>query len=161
MKLYELTGQYLELLEMAETEDIDPQILKDTLEGVEGEIENKADNYAKVLRTIGGEITSIQAEIDRLAARKSAMENNVKKIKASLQEAMNATGKRKFSTDIFSFYIQKNPASVSVKDANKIPKKFFKKPEPVLDKMALKEFLAENGPQKYAELVQTESLRIR
>ena len=161
MTLYELTGQYLELLEMAEEEDIDPKTLSDTLDGIDGEIEEKAENYAKVLRSISGEITSIQAEIDRLAARKSVMENNVKKIKTSLQEAMIATGKRKFSTNIFSFYIQKNPASVSVKDAAKVPKKFFKKLEPVLDKMALKEFLAENGPQKYAELVQTESLRIR
>lgn len=35
MKLYELTGQFLELLNMFEDDEVDEQIIMDTLEGVE------------------------------------------------------------------------------------------------------------------------------
>ena len=52
--LYELTGQYMDLMEMAE--EADPDVLRDTLEGIEGEIEDKADNYAKVIRTLEGQV---------------------------------------------------------------------------------------------------------
>lgn len=159
MTLYELTEQYQQLVDMAA--DAEPEVLADTLEGIEGEIEDKADNYAKVIRSIAGDIESVQAEIDRLSTRKMAMENTVKRIKDNLQAAMIATGKRKFKTSTFSFGIQKNPASVQVKDIVNIPSQFWKPQDPVLDKVALKNYLKENGAQDYAELVQTESLRIR
>ena len=45
--LYELTGQFKELLEMIEAEEMDLDTLRDTLEAIEGEIEYKADGYAK------------------------------------------------------------------------------------------------------------------
>ena len=72
MTLYELTEQYQQLVDMAA--DAEPEVLADTLEGIEGEIEDKADNYAKVIRSIAGDIESVQAEIDRLSRRKRAME---------------------------------------------------------------------------------------
>ena len=159
MTLYELTGQYLELLDMAE--DADPEVFADTLEGIDGEIEDKADNYAKVIRTLEGDVQSVESEIDRLTAKKRFMESNIKKIKESLQASMIATGKTKFKTQLFSFGIQKNPTSVQIKQGAKVPARFYRQPEPVLDKMALKDFLKQNGAQEYAELVQTESLRIR
>ena len=52
MTLYELTNDYAELLLMAEDPDTDPQAFADTLEGIEGAIEDKADGYAKVIRQI-------------------------------------------------------------------------------------------------------------
>ena len=37
---------------MLEDEEIDEQMILDTLEGLDGEIEIKADNYAKLIRNI-------------------------------------------------------------------------------------------------------------
>ena len=48
--LYELTADWLALMEMAEDPDIEEDVFMDTLEGIEGEIEIKADGYAKVIR---------------------------------------------------------------------------------------------------------------
>ena len=50
--LYELTNDYLTLLDMAEDPDIDEQALIDTMEGIEGEIEIKADGYARVMKQL-------------------------------------------------------------------------------------------------------------
>ena len=44
--LYELTTQLQALLEMAEDPEIDAQVIADTMEGIEGELEVKADGYA-------------------------------------------------------------------------------------------------------------------
>lgn len=105
--LYELTSDYTALLEMAE--DADEQALKDTLEGIEGAIEDKADGYAKVLLELGKDSAVLDEEIRRLQAKKTAIANAADRIKNNLQDAMIATGKTKFKTSLFSFGIQKKP----------------------------------------------------
>ena len=64
MTLYELTSDYLTLLEMAEDPDIDIQAFDDTLEGLEGEIEAKADGYAKVITTLNGDAALLKGQED-------------------------------------------------------------------------------------------------
>ena len=107
--LYELTGQYLELLEMLENDDgTEEQVIRDTLEGIDGELEIKADNYAKIIRELSEEAKKFDAEKRRLEARQATLENRVKLLKNNLFFAMKETGKTKFKTDLFSFGIQKN-----------------------------------------------------
>lgn len=162
MTLYEIAAEYQELLEMAEGgEDLDPETLRDTLEAVGGELELKAESLAKVIRSIQGDINAVSGEISRLRSRKESMEANVRRIRDYIQSAMEATGKKGFRTPEFSFRIQANPVAVRVLDESKVPENFFVQKPPELDKTALKEYLARNGPQEYAELSQTESLRIR
>lgn len=66
--IYELTGEYLELMNMLEDEEVDEQTIIDTLEALDGEIENKADNYAKIIRSLESDIDGISKENNRLAA---------------------------------------------------------------------------------------------
>lgn len=157
--LYELTGQYLQLLEMAQ--DADPETFADTLDGMDGEIEEKADNYAKVIRTLSGDIDSIDVEIDRLKNRKNTISNNMERIKKSLETSMIITNKRKFKTVLFSFGIQKNRPVVQIKQESAVPKQFWKTQDPVIDKQSLLDYVKEHGNTAYAELTQSESLRIR
>lgn len=107
--LYEITGDYLRLLEMLEEEEsIDPQAFKDTLEGIEGEFEIKADGYARVLKELASEKEKFKAEIERMTAKMNAITNNSARLRQHLFDSMKATGKLKFKTDLFSFGIQKN-----------------------------------------------------
>lgn len=109
MTLYEITGDYLRLLEMLEDDgNIDPQAFKDTLEGIEGEFEIKADNYARVIKELNAESEKYAAEVGRMQARMETLANRSKMLKQHLYEGMKATGKLKFKTDLFSFGIQKN-----------------------------------------------------
>lgn len=107
--LYEITGDYLRLLEMLEEdENLDPQAFADTLEGIEGEFEIKADGYARVLKELTSEAGKYDVEIQRMTARRDSLNNRSKMLKQHLYESMKATGKLKFRTDLFSFGIQKN-----------------------------------------------------
>ena len=56
--LYEITQDYMTILAMMEDPELDPQTLADTMEAVEGELEVKAENYAKVIRNLEGDIKS-------------------------------------------------------------------------------------------------------
>lgn len=162
--IYELTDDFLRIQEMMEDPELDPQTLADTLEAIEGELEIKAENYAKVMKNLEGDIVAIKAEIDRLTAKKRAIENNIKNMKATLQNVMEVTGKTKFKTDLFSFGIQKNAPSVviDVEDVRDIPEDYLKFKEPEVDKTAIKDAI-NNGVDLsgIAHLEQSQSLRIR
>ncbi len=139
MTLYELTGQFAELLEMMEDPDVDPDVLLDTAEAVELDLNDKADAYAKVISNVNADIDAINAEIQRLQARRSTLTNNVLRLKENLQTAMEKTGKTKFKTALFSFNVQKNPPSVALeeKDVKNIPEKYLRYREPEVNKTAL------------------------
>lgn len=156
--LYELTGQFRELLELVEQGEVDPEMLADTLEGLEGEIEIKADGYAKVIKELEGKTAMLKGEIERLSNRKSAIENNIKTMKESLEIAMRATGKTKLKTDLFSFSIQKNPARLVI--TGEVPEQFLIPQEPKVDNKAIKELLKQQE-LPFAHLEQSESIRIR
>ena len=159
--LYELTGEMLTLMEMASDPDVDEQTLADTMESVNYEIEDKADGYAKIIQALKAQEEGLKGEIERLQNRKRVIGNNIDRMKRNLEESMRAVGKTKFKTDLFSFGIQKNPASVNILDESKVPKEYLIPQEPKIDKKGLIAFVKEHGNTEYAELTQSESLRIR
>ena len=160
MKLYEITGEILELLMMAEDSDLDQKMIQDTMEGLDFEFEEKAEAYAKIIKTMEMDIAGLDEEIQRMTKRKATIKNNIDRLKRSLEGAMIATGKRKFKTPLFGFGIQKNPPSLNVLDESKIPEEFWIEQQPKLDKKAALSYVKENEVD-WAELSQTESLRIR
>ena len=88
------------------------------------------------------------------------MDNNAKRLKARIYQAMLVTGKRKFKTTLFSFNIQKNTPSLVIDQEDRIPKEYWVEQAPRLDKPALKKWLKDN-PADFAHLEQSEGLRIR
>lgn len=124
--LYELTNNYETVLGMLYEEDMDEQMILDTLEAIEGEIEVKADNYAKIISELSGDAKKIKEEKQRLDARQKALENRAKMLKANLQSAMQKTGKTKFSTDLFSFNIVKNGGKQTLAIDGEVPEEFTK-----------------------------------
>lgn len=162
--LYELTQEMLMLMEMAADPDCDPETLADTLEAVEGELEMKADSYAVVIPELEAKIALIDEEQKRLTKWKASIKGNVDRIKKNLEESMRATGKMKFKTDLHSFSIQKNPASLDVDadvDIDIVPPEFLVFSAPTIDKKAVKEAIKGGQEFEWARLEQTESLRIR
>lgn len=160
--LYELRGDFLRLYDMADDPDTDPDAFFDTMEAIEGEIEDKADGYAAVIASLNNIAKGLKAEEDRLVSRRKAIENNVARMKTALTEAMQATGKTRFKTLKWSFNIQPNPESVVLdKDISGIPAQYLIEQEPKVDKMAIKDALKHGAKFTFAHLERSESLRIR
>lgn len=164
MTLYELTSEYMELLAMLEDPDVDEDLIADTLEGIDGELEIKADGYARVMRQMDADAKAIKAEEERLANRRKSLENRAANLKGRLQQMMEITGKVKFKTELFSFGIQKNPAAVVIDEQyiENIPEEYLIRQDPKIDRAKLKEDLkAGKDLDGIAHLEQSESLRIR
>ena len=157
MNLYELSLAFQDVQNM----DLDPEVMKDTLDSIEDAIESKAENIAKLVRNLESDVSAYKEEEDRLKTKRQATENKVKWLKTYLEDNMKLTGKTKFKSGMFNFSIQKNPASVNITDERIIPEEFLIKQPPKVDKNSLKEILKRGLEVPGAELKQTEGLRIR
>ena len=124
--LYQLTNNYETVLNMLYDEDADEQMILDTLEAIEGEIEDKADNYAKIIKELEAKQSARKEEAKRLTESAKVFENRVKALKSNLFNSMKATGKTKFATDLFSFNIAKNGGKQPLTIDGEVPEEYTK-----------------------------------
>ncbi len=162
--LYELTGNYVTLMDMLDDPEVDPITLMDTLDAVEGELDEKAENYGRIIRNLEAEAKALKEEADRLSRRKRTIDNNIDSLKKRLQLSMELIGKDSIDTPLFKFRIQKNAPSVVVDldDLQDMPMEYLTYHEPTVNKTALKDALkAGLDLEGIAHLEQSQSLRIR
>jgi hypothetical protein len=160
MNLYEITAVYQRLQNKIENgEDYEG-----ILEVINDELEVKADNYARVIRNMEVQAAAFKDEEKRLSEKRKRLENGVERLKQNLFEAMKATGKEKFKTELFSFAIQKNggadPVIVDV-PTEKLPDDLVQITEKP-DLKAIAAYIKETGDVTYAHFGERgESLRIK
>jgi len=158
--LFELKDNYQQVYDLI-AEQEDEQILKDTLASINDAIEEKADGYVAVIKSLDADNNAIDEELKRLRQRKSSNQKGVKRLKESLQEVMEQTGKEKFKTSLNSYSIANNPPSLDVKDESLIPKQYYIEQQPKLDKKELLKAIKGGLELKGVELKQSRSLRVR
>lgn len=161
--IYQLTGAY-KLLENAIALNPDDEELAEELAKINDDLETKADNYARIIRNIEGDVNAIDAELKRLQTAKASKMNAVKRMKENLMTAMVETGKTKFKTELFSFGVQKNggvaPLELTVKPED-LPSE-FQKVKIEADNTAIRKYIEETGDFSFGVLKEREqTLRIR
>jgi len=124
--LYKLTNNYDTILNMLYEEDADEQMILDTLESIEDEIEDKADGYAKIIKELEAKQNARKEEAKRLTESARVFENRVKALKNNLFNSMKVTGKTKFATDLFNFNIVKNGGKQALTIDGEVPKEYTK-----------------------------------
>lgn len=101
MTLYELSQKYLDFLnfmESEEGEEIPDDAIKDTLESINGAMDDKMDNIACLYKNLRAEAEAIKGEEKQLEARRKSKENTCKRLKDYLYSTMLSTGKKKLET---------------------------------------------------------------
>ena len=141
--LYELTGEYLALSDMLLDEEVDEQTVIDTLEGVKGEIEIKAEGYVKVLRSIESQAETYAKEAEAFTKKATTAKNRAESLKKALFNAMTEMNLPEIKTDLFKLKIVNNGGSQPMEvteDIDKIPDDFIRIKKEA-DKKAIGEYL--------------------
>ena len=124
-KLFEISNDfaalfdnYEELMETIEEEDKADieQAWFDTLTGIEGEFEIKAESVAQYIKQLSSEAEAIKAEEKNLAARRKAKENSVAHMKDYLKNCMDTMNLKKIETAKAKISIKNNAASLKIDD---------------------------------------------
>ena len=126
LSLYELSNTYLEALDFFTDPEADLPIeaVNDTLEGLSGELEDKAVNVAKFLRNMEAAAQAIKSAEAEMARRRKSLETRVTWMKSYLKGSMEHTGITKIECPYFKLSIQNNPASVNILNEESIPDEY-------------------------------------
>ena len=148
--LFELTRDFEELMAFGYTED-DYVTFCQTLEPIVMAIDEKADGYCAVISRFNGQAEMIKAEMDRLSARKTAIDNAVKRMKEALLTSMQITGRSEIKTDLHTIKIAKNGGKAPLEITGDVPDSFTKITiEP--DKDKIRDALEKGEKLDFAEL---------
>lgn len=167
MTLYELGSEYQELLSLIDNGEIPEEAIADTLEALQGELRDKIDNIACVIKNLKVEADAIKAEAKNLTERAKAKEKRADWLKKYLSATMQQSGIDKIETERNVIKFGKSSV-VEISDgfiewAKEHSEDLLRtKVEVEADKVALKAAI-QNGsvPEELAKIVEKKNIQIK
>lgn len=153
--LYEISAEMQELMDWLNDPETDEQAIADTLEGLQFELEKKAEGYCKVIRQFEADAEMFKVEAQIFQQKQTRAENNAKRMKEALMKAMVATGNEKgLDAGLFRLKIAGNGGKRPLKITGIVPDEFIKM-MPTNDTDRIRDFLEsldENDSCAWAKL---------
>lgn len=120
MKLYEIADTYRAFMAAVDAGEIPEDAVADTLDGIEGEFDQKVDNIACLIKELRLEAQAIKEEADNLYVRQKQKQARADWLARYLQANMQATGNGKIETARNRITIKKNPVSCKILDEDTV-----------------------------------------
>ena len=128
--LYELAADYRAAADTLADLDLDPQTVADTLEGLAGDLEIKAQNVAMFARNLDATAAAIKAAEAGMAARRKAIENRAASLRDYILRNMQHAGIQSIECAYFKLSQRENPPAVVIDAVDLIPAAFMVQPDP-------------------------------
>jgi Siphovirus Gp157 len=122
--LYELSAEYVYLLDLLDDPDVDPHLIEQELERVAGEIRHKAGSIAALIRQCEGLAEMRRSEAKRLADSATKFERKAEWLRTYVFTHMTAMDIERIDTDRFTLSIQNNPPHVEVLQPSEVPHEY-------------------------------------
>ena len=138
--LYELAAEYQTAAERMTDLGLPDDVIRDTLEGMAGELQEKATSVAQVIRNMASLAEQIEQAEKQMRERRKSLEARADWLRGYLLENMERTGITVIESPWFRLSVKANPPSVTVVDEAAIPPQFWKHaapPPPVIDRKAI------------------------
>jgi len=162
--LYQLADEFLSVMhELEAREDLPAEVVRDTLEGLQYPVEEKAKNVGAYFLGLEAEAKAIKEAETRMADRRKKIEAHVATLKSYLRENMERCGITEIKSPEFRLSLRKNPPRVELDPAIPVPAFYCRvppPPEPVVDKRAILEDLKAGKEIPGARIVQDMRLHI-
>ncbi|MCA1602812.1 MAG: siphovirus Gp157 family protein [Acidobacteria bacterium] len=125
LRLYEIADTYLRALEdPADIEDLPEQAIADTLEGLQGEFEEKAISTGAYVRNLEAEAAAIEEARKSMERRQRSLTRHADRLRQYLKAQIERTGMGKIKNCYLTLRIQNNPPSVVVENEGLVPEQF-------------------------------------
>lgn len=156
LNLYELTQQYLNVLNYSDDPEFDDQYIKDTLETIDFEIHDKADGYVRLIKTLEGEVLMLDKYIKENTAKKVKKENLIKYLKNNLLDCMVQLDEKEIKTKFANVKVVGNGGLQPLKcDEEKVPIDYMIRNEVwTVDKEKIRKELEAGKQLPFAELTE-------
>ena len=141
----------------------------DTLDGIEQEFEDKAENVAAYIKSLKAEADDLKEEEAALNRRRKVKENQIDRLKDYLLHSMMTINRTKIDTPRAKLSIRNNAESVQFDDEEQFIRlclargqdDYLRYKDPELNKTAVKKALQSGMEIDGARLIRTQSLIIK
>lgn len=141
----------------------------DTLDGIEQEFEDKAENVAAYIKSLKAEADDLKEEEAALNRRRKVKENQIDRLKDYLLHSMMTINRTKIDTPKAKLSIRNNAESVQFDDEEQFIRlclargqdDYLRYKDPELNKTAVKKALQSGREIDGAHLIRTQSLIIK
>jgi hypothetical protein len=130
LKLYEIANQFRELESLADSGDLPPEVIRDTLEGLQGDMQQKGVAVAQFIRNLDVNADVIDEAAKAMQQRANRLRKRAESVKAYLLFNMQATGITKIEAPEFVIALRNNPEAVEIAEGAQIPDELMVRPEP-------------------------------
>ena len=140
MKLYQLADEYQQALEILDDPELPDEVVRDTLEALQGGLAQKGQAVAAYALNLAAEIEALKAHEKRVAAKRRALEGREEWLRGYLESNMERCGitEIKAIDGTFTAKLGKGRPSVVIDDEKLIPDDSeFVKWSRTLDKTAI------------------------
>jgi hypothetical protein len=160
MNIFKIENEYKLLMQEIEANEGElTDEMAQRLEITQANLQEKATNYAFVVKHYEGEADIIAAEIKRLQELKKKRENNIERLKDRVKTAMQTFGVSKIETPTLTLSLRSSKA-VEVVDENLVDEEYFRVKKEV-SKTELKKAIEEGKEVFGARIVENISLQIK
>lgn len=121
MRLYEIANDYQEIQRLAEDDESMIEAVADTLDGITGEFEDKAQAVVAVATNTEADIDAIDAQIKRLQDKKKTIKARADWLRDYLKHNMDATGIDKIQCPLFTITLSKPTQKAEITDEKALP----------------------------------------
>lgn len=121
MNLFQLNANYAEL---SKRDDLDPQVLVDSLNAIKDTRDQKLDNLATWIDQLESEIDFIDEKQKTWRDEKIYRQNKIKVLKQYMTDVMDDAGIKKLQTDNHMLSTRNFKASTIIDDEDKLPSEY-------------------------------------
>lgn len=142
MNLFDIDQQIRDLMSQTDEDGVVTDEAMEQLLGLEQTTDIKMEALACLIKERRADAKAIKAESDTLAKRARTTDNDADRMEAYLTRFMEQTGRDKFQTARCALSFRKSEAVVLDDESSyKMFPELWKTPEPVPDKVKIKEFI--------------------
>ena len=130
LHLYELASQYQSLMALLESDEIPAESMRDTIEALEGELEEKLIACGHVVLNLESAAIAIKNAAAKQIARAERLAKRAESLRAYMLFHAQCVGMKPIEHTDFVLRLVNNTPSVIIDDAKQIPSEFMRTPDP-------------------------------
>jgi hypothetical protein len=162
--LYEIVRHRAEFERLAESGEVDAQTVMDTLESLDGELNEKAVSVAMFSRNLDATAAAVREAGKAMLERAARLERRAESIRQYMLYQLQFAQVSKIECPWFTIAIKRNPPAVVIDDEQALPAEYLTQPEPPAprpDKAKIKDALKAGADVPGARLIQSDRLEVR
>lgn len=164
LSLYVLSNEYRAAADQLADLDLPDEVVRDTLEGISGDLEAKSVNVASFVRNLEASAEQIKEAEAAMATRRKAIEKRAANVRQYLLDNMLACGIKEISCPYFKLNVRENPPAVVINEPALIPVEYLTDPSPpppAPDKALIKKAIQDGFDVPGAHLTRGKRLDIK